>query len=111
MDDNGKTWSSTKDVQRVIVNYSNDVFASHFSGNVNDILQAHASLVQVTKESYIKPCSRWNIDKIPGPYGLNTFFYEDYWPMISVGVLKFPPDVFEQDELDLKINHTHNLMI
>lgn len=52
-----------------------------------------------------------NIDKSPGPDGLNAGFYKFHWDAIKTGVINYVQHFFRTSYLDKDINHTYICLI
>lgn len=65
----------------------------------------------VTEEEIFKALSQMNVDKAPGPDGLNAGFFKYYWPTIKSGVIKFVQHFFQTGYLNPEMNHTYICLV
>ncbi|CAE5958045.1 unnamed protein product [Arabidopsis arenosa] len=92
-DTHGTIQKSEKEIQKVVHSYFTDVYSSSGSNNLEPVLQHIQSKVTVEMNQQLtKPVSEgeiyqalshMNVDKAPGPDGLNAGFYKYHWPTIK----------------------------
>lgn len=65
----------------------------------------------VTDDEIVSALNQMNIDKTPGPDGMNVGFYGHHWKAISKGVFDFVKHFFTSSSLPPEINQTNICLI
>lgn len=65
----------------------------------------------VSEDEILQALSHMNVDKAPGPDGLNVGFYKYHWDTVKSGVVNFIQLFFQTGYLDPKINHTYICLV
>ncbi|KAG7547813.1 Ribonuclease H domain [Arabidopsis suecica] len=117
----GNIVQTEKEIQATIHSYFTDLYSSVGSEHLETVLQnlqprvtptinSHLT-APVTEEEVFQAITHMNVDKSPGPDGLNAGFYKHHWDIIKTGVVNFVKCFFETGFLDPEINHTHICLV
>ncbi|XP_010481107.1 PREDICTED: uncharacterized protein LOC104759943 [Camelina sativa] len=121
-DTHGKVWSDEKGISRVIIDYFHNLYRTDENQEyIDDVVQYIKPRVSeemnkeltepITEEELYRAVRSMSREKAPGPDGFNPGFYHGHWSTIHTGVYKFAKLLFEEGELDPRMNNTHICLI
>ncbi|KAG7583573.1 hypothetical protein ISN44_As08g030850 [Arabidopsis suecica] len=120
-DEAGNIMRTEKEIQNTIHSYFTNLYSSSGSDQLEEVLQHiqprvtpnmnQQLTVPVTEEEIFKALSQMNVDKAPGPDGLNAGFFKYHWPTIKSGVIKFVQHFFQTGYLNPEMNHTYICLV
>lgn len=120
-DAEGNLQQDDKKIQDIVCTYFSDIYSSSCSDCLEPVLQHIQPKVtismnqQLTKpvseQEILKALSQMNVDKTPGPDGLNAGFYKYHWEVVKSGVVNFIQWFFQTGYLNPEINHTYICLV
>ncbi|XP_020884672.1 uncharacterized protein LOC110229260 [Arabidopsis lyrata subsp. lyrata] len=82
----------------------------HIQPKVTEEMNQHLTK-PVSEEEIYRALSHMNVDKAPGPDGLNAGFYKYHWNTVKAGVINFIKCFFQSGYLDPALNHTYICLV
>ncbi|KAK2395425.1 hypothetical protein QL285_057163 [Trifolium repens] len=120
-DKEGRRWLDEENIQRIFLNYFQDIFTSSNPSNIQNIVNVvHNRINDNMFEILNRPFSADEVYKAmkqlksnaaPGPDGLNAGFYQRYWDIIGQDITNYTLSILNQEGNPANINHTHICLI
>ncbi|KAG7543424.1 Reverse transcriptase zinc-binding domain [Arabidopsis thaliana x Arabidopsis arenosa] len=120
-DHDGSWIDSEEGIERVAVEYFNNLFTANAHDEEFQILRDVPEIVtndmnssltrEVSLEEVKKAVFEMNPTKAPGPDGMTAFFYQRFWPLISADLLATVRSFFDSGTLDPRLNMTNICLV
>ena len=119
---NEDTWrDKAVDVERVFIDYFNDLFFSSNPYSMDIIFQTIEGKViakmnegldkKVTREEVKHALDQMNPNKTPGPDGMTACFFQKHWDIIGSDIVKVVCNILNRGQDLFVINHTNVVLI
>ncbi|PNX92710.1 ribonuclease H [Trifolium pratense] len=120
-DEDGVWWRGDQNVERVLINYFEDLFTSSNPSNIEatcEVVQGKLSEehkawceTDFSREEIKEAIDQMHPLKAPGPDGLPALFYQKYWHIVGVEVQNLALSILNQNGDPRDINKTFLVLI
>lgn len=120
-DEDGVWWRGEENVERVMISYFDDLFASSNPSEMEEICSMIRNKLNeemkdwcnsvYSEEDVHEALMQMHPLKSPGPDGLPALFFQKYWGIVGRDVTKLPLDILNNNRSPEDINKTFIVLI
>uniref|UniRef100_A0A803NLH2 Reverse transcriptase n=1 Tax=Cannabis sativa TaxID=3483 RepID=A0A803NLH2_CANSA len=121
LQDSNGIWTSWEDgLDRIMVEYFNDLFTTSGTASIDVISCIQPSITALQNIELLRPVSEEEVksalfqmhpDKSPGPDGLTLGFFQKCWNVVKNDIVRLVQDFFLTGSLPTSLNHTNIILI
>lgn len=118
INEDGVCFTKRKDIEKIMVNYFQELFKSEGSHGTEAVVNAVNTRVTkhmndlltrpFTENEIVKALRQMHPSKAPGPDGMNPFFYQKFWNVVSNDTVRVVLDILNCNSDPTPLNKTHS---
>lgn len=120
-DESGETSTKQEDIAEVIRDYFQQIYTSEGPRDLSTVLAAIECKITAemndtlakpyTREEVVKTIKQMHLAKAPGPDGMTPLFFQKYWSLINIDVLRAVLGILNHGHDPTSLNHTSVVLI